>query len=326
MLEGEEGKMFKIAYVLIAVLILIPNASWATALGLASDYNEFIFGDIMQTGTDSQGRVAAGGNVGYTNMSVASNVKTDPAIGDLVVGGNLNFSEGSVGYLEDNTDPLYQKGSIYVGGAANLFNVGYGSLTGGSPIDFQAVQSYLTQSSAAWGALNPNGTVTKNLLGNGSFEIILTGYDPHLNIFNLSGADVINANAGSFRVNTPPGATVLVNIDGSVSAMQNFGFFFPLPEEEYDWDPYILYNFYQATSLNFGQIEIHGSVLAPLAEVQFSDGHIEGQLIAMSLTGTGEAHDELFIGQIPEPASLLLVCAGLIGLALGRRRISIRPH
>jgi len=221
---------------------------------------------------------------------------------------------------------LYQKGSIYVGGMANLYNVGYGSLTVGNPINFQAARSYLTQSSAAWGALNPNGTVTKNLLGNGSFEIILTGYDPHLNIFELSGEDVMKANAGSFSINTPPGATVLVNIDGSVSAMQNFGFFFPLPEEEYDWDPYILYNFYQASSLTFEAIEIHGSVLAPFADVQFSNGHIEGQLIAMSLTGDGEAHDEFFIGQIPEATTLLLLGAGFIGIALGRRKMSIRPH
>ncbi len=318
--------MFKIVYVLISVLILIPGASWATALGVASDYNEFIFGNILQTNTDSEGRVAAGGNVGYEHMSVAANVKTDPAIGDLVVGGNLNFSQGSVGYLKNNQDPLYQKGSIYVGGTANLYEVGYGSLTVGNPIDFQAAQSYLTQSSAAWGALHANGTVTINPLQHGSVEIILTGYDPHLNIFNLSGQDVMKANAGSFRINTPPGATVLVNIDGSVSAMQNFGFFFPVPEEEYDWDPFILYNFYQATSLDFGKIEIHGSVLAPFAEVQFSDGHIEGQLIAMSLTGTGEAHDELFIGQIPEAATLLLLGAGFIGIALGRRRMGILLH
>jgi choice-of-anchor A domain-containing protein len=319
--------MSKIIYVLISVLILTPGACWATALGVASDYNEFIFGDIMQTGTDSEGRVAAGGNVGYEHMSVASNVKTNPAIGDLVVGGNLNFIEGSVGYLKNNTDPLYQKGSIYVGGTSYLDRVGYGSLAYGNPIDFQAAQSYLTQSSVAWGALNPNGTVTQNLLGNGSYEIILTGYDPHLNIFNLNGADVMKANAGSFSINTPPGATVLVNIDGSVSAMQNFGFFFPeKPYPEFDWDPYILYNFFQAISLTFGQIEIHGSVLAPSAGVQFSDGHIEGQLIAMSLTGTGEAHDEFFIGQIPEAATLLLLSAGLTGLALGRRKMIIRPR
>jgi choice-of-anchor A domain-containing protein len=318
--------MSKIVYVLISVLIMTPSASWATALGVASDYNEFIFGNIRQWNSDSEGRVAAAGKVRYSHMSIGADVKPDPAIGDLVVGGNLRFSEGSVGYLKDNTDPAYQKGSIYVGGTADLYNVGYGSLEYGNPIDFQAAQSYLTQSSVAWGALNPNGTVTKNLLGNGSFEIILTGDDPQLNIFKLSGADVMKANAGSFSINTPPGATVLVNIDGSVSAMQNFGFYFPLPEEEYDWDPYILYNFYEASSLKLGAIEVHGSVLAPFADVRFFNGHIEGQLIASSLKGTGEAHDEFFIGQIPEATTLLLLFAGLTAVALERRKMSIRPH
>jgi choice-of-anchor A domain-containing protein len=323
--EGQ--KMFKIVCVLISVLILIPGASWATALGVASNYNEFIFGDIMQTGTDSQGRVAAGGNVQYQNMSIASQLKEPFPFGDLVVGGDLFWRNGSVGYFDpaDSGNPAYKKGIVWVGGIADVNEtVTYGALNYGKPINFQAAQSYLTQSSAAWGTLHANGTVTVNPLQHGSVEIILTGYDPHLNIFNLSGADVIMANAGSFRVNIPPGSTVLVNIDGSVSAMQNFGFFFPdEPYLEFDWDPYILYNFYQATTLTFGAIEIHGSVLAPLANVQFSDGHIEGQLIAMSLTGTGEAHNEPFIGQIPETATLLLLGAGVIGLALGRRRIGI---
>jgi choice-of-anchor A domain-containing protein len=325
-MEGDFTKMFKTISIFLVAFLSSAGLALASPLGVASDYNEFIFGNINQSGTDSEGRVAAGGAVNYSSMSVAANVKTTPSIGDLVVGGNLNFSEGSVGYLKDNADPAYQKGSIYVGGIATIApTVGYGSLTYATPIDFNAAQNYLTQSSLSWGGLASNGNVSTQSLGNGALGILLTGYDSNLNVFHLSGADVILANAGNFKIDIPKGATALVNIDGTISAMQNFGFFFP--DDKFDWDPYILYNFYQATSLTFGAIEIHGSVLAPYANVDFSDGHIEGQLIAMSLKGTGEAHDEYFVGQIPVPetATLLLLGGGFIAVAFWRKRGHATP-
>ena len=71
---------------------------------------------------------------------------------------------------------------------------------------------------------------------------------------------------------------------------------------------------------------------ASSADVVFYNGHIEGNLIARSLSGEntggfngGEAHDEYFDGDlpyvpVPEPLTLVLICCGVLFLALLKRR------
>ena len=70
-LHGPSGCSFKHARLLEEDGMRVLTTSLAD--------NEFIFGDVYQSGTDSQGRVAAGGSVDYSNMSVASEIQAkDP--------------------------------------------------------------------------------------------------------------------------------------------------------------------------------------------------------------------------------------------------------
>jgi choice-of-anchor A domain-containing protein len=326
-------KKAQLGFYLLLSVVLLPCTGYATPLGTAGAYNEFIIGSVVQVSTDSQGKVAVGGDATFDNMSVASEVK-DPNPPDLVVGGNLSWVNGSVGYFSDinSGSPEYKQGSIVVGGNAYIglnqggSSVAYGSLATNVsplPIDFAAEEAYLQSMSSFWGDLAPTGTTSVQ-----PGEIFLTGNDPFLNVFTLSASDIVQ-DIG-FHINVPDGATTLVNIAGELAQMQNFGFYFNDLDANYDTeglfpDTLILYNFFEATDLTIAGIEVHGSILAPWADILFDNGHIEGNLIAMSLIGTGEAHDEPFGGKlpprpIPEPATLILLCSGLAGVAAWRRR------
>lgn len=338
---------------LFVLLLLLPTLAAASPLGLAGDYNEFVFGSIDLQYTDSFGGVAAGGDVRLKNVSVASRVSTPLPAGELVVGGDLFFDEGSVGYLDpdDSGSPASAKGTIVVGGSATLGlnegfpNVGFGQLhEGRQSIDFSAAWDHLTRVSSLWGALPSNGTtdVLRDAAGE-VYRIDLRGTDQALNVFDLSklnAAGTTRLDDLGFYLDAPATSTILVNVPGDEAFFQSFGYYFLDPatggyiKGSEDGaglfpDTRILYNFFEAEALTLSMIEIHGSVLAPWADAVFYNGHIEGNLIARSLSGWnsggyhgGEAHDELFDGNlpVPEPATFVLLGCGLMLILLRSRR------
>ncbi len=87
----------------------------------------------------------------------------------------------------------------------------------------------------------------------------------------------------------------------------------------------VLYNFYQATSIQLGGAMV-GSVLAPDAAVTGNGQQFDGSLVAASFSsgtaGGTEFHNLIFAGTTftPEPAPLACVGAGLIVLAFVRKR------
>lgn len=50
---------------------------------------------------------------------------------------------------------------------------------------------------------------------------------------------------------------------------------------------YVLWNFFETEYLSISNVEVVGTVLAPLATITFSSGAIQGAMFASNITGSG---------------------------------------
>ncbi|MBY9086683.1 choice-of-anchor A family protein, partial [Paenibacillus sp. HN-1] len=253
-------------------------------LGTAGSYNAFILGNFTQSFTDTEGRLAAGGDVTLNGYSVgfklSSSEREKPAV--LVAGGNLTFNGGEI------------LGNVAYGGTGQIgseVNV-TGTKSQGTPIDFPAEFRYLTETSQRLAALEANG-VTEYQWG----RLTLTGTDKRMNIFSVSGSDLSQAN--TLVIDAPAESTVIVNVDGASNQLQYFGFSLQGISREH-----VLLNFSQTSELVIRGIAVEGSVLAPGAAVNFDNGQFNGTLIAASLVGGGQLNHHPFTGsdETPEPS------------------------
>ncbi|EDX75798.1 conserved hypothetical protein [Coleofasciculus chthonoplastes PCC 7420] len=271
----------------IAATMVLGISAQANAidLGIASDYNIFVLGDVNQSNTDSEGKVAIGGNVTFSDFYAGMNLPQDGNNGDvLIVGKNLVFQNGQV------------RGNAVYGETGSLTNVTLehgGTLRQDNPIDFAAASQELQALSQFLGGLEATGQTEMAYGG-----ITLTGSDEDQNVFHLNASDL--SNASSFNFNVDSGSTTIVNISGDAASLQNFGFNF---NGGIDQRQNVIYNFYEARDLSASGIGIEGSILAPFAAFNFDNGQINGNLIAASLTGVGQSNNYLFNGNLPDPIS-----------------------
>jgi choice-of-anchor A domain-containing protein len=248
-----------------------PDPCVTHTLGEAGEWNVFVFEDYVG-GVDVQGAAAAGGLLDMENFSVGASVA-----GTVLVADELSLIRGTVwgNALYDSTASIHS--SVTITG---------GSLINGSPVDWAAEQTALEDLSLALAMLAPTGTTTVRSWGG----IVLTGTEADLNVFTLSGAD-LNA-AVQFDIAAPAGSTVVVNIDGATDGMSNFATTLTGTDQHH-----VLYNFYQATTVTMSSVAVRGSLLAPYADVDFSNGDFNGSIIANSLSGSAEGHWYEFRGE-----------------------------
>lgn len=284
----------------LSLIVAAASVAQAGSLGVAGNYNEFIFNDSFRTNTSTQGQVAVGGDAKFNNFTIGAAVTKSNIYGtdSLIVGGKLSGSQAVVSGYGDAEYGLSSIKHLYFKGG------GTGSVGQDSDL-FTSAEAYLKQESTFLAGLVANGTTTVAYGG-----ITLSGKDSELDVFNLSG-DVLSK-ANSLTINAPSAATVLVNIDGDATSMKNFGFHL---EGGIDASN-ILYNFSNASSLALSGVGVEGSVLAPFAKVSFHNGKLNGNLIAYSLTGSGTTLNHRFAGNlptsgsIPEPSSVAMVLIG----------------
>ncbi|WP_188542328.1 choice-of-anchor A family protein, partial [Paenibacillus segetis] len=279
----------QIVWVSMLILLLIvgslqgfrgtARASGSTYLGVAGDFNFFIFKDLNMSNSDVEGRVAVGGNASFANYSI--NSEKVPGEQALIVKKDLVFSNGQI----NSGDAVYG-GSLTVSG----LGIPDGELRQGNidnVMDFENARLDLIKSSSELANLLPNGIVNSSE----PQPLKLKGEDPVLNVFS------IDQNIGELWLDVPEGSTTIINVSGTNRVMGTAGYFNIDPQR-------VLFNFYEATLVQILDGGVKGSVLAPKAHIQTTYGQIDGTLVADSIIGSIEGHHVPFIDPplVPTPS------------------------
>ena len=311
----------KVYIALTGLLLTCTGTAAATglSLGAATGYNAFVFSDFTEYYTDSEGRLAVGGNfapTGGAGFTIAS-LHTGDAAGvyDLVVGGNFTNTYASMAggdvFVGGNmtwTGPTLPH-NAYVNG--NFSNPAYGGSTGGTiyyagsyasntvlahsqvatptvaPLDFLSAKTSLQSLSVSLASQVATAAVQNN--GYGTYT--LTGTSFTTNVFNMTDTAY---NGKTINISAPAGSTVIVNVAGTSDSFSGGSINISGVDSHS-----VIFNFNSATTLGIGSIAFNGTILAPNANVTGTYGQLNGQLIANSLAGTTELHDVLFTGTLP---------------------------
>ena len=247
-------------------------------------FNGLIYADMNQKTSDSEGRLAVGGNATFEDYLIGSKLTPDPQRVDLLVGKNLVFTRGEV-----------RSGATVYGGTATVEDVVFFGGTYQLPDFFSFDRAAQWGRTLSWSTAGYPANGTVEISGAGpKFLLSLTGTQRHVNVFQLQAADI--ANAFEIKITAPVGSTVIVNILGSSVSMSTQAFTAVGVTAKN-----ILLNMVNATTLNIEAIGVLGSILAPYADVTFNNAAIDGYVVVRSMSGTGEFHWVPFEGCIPWP-------------------------
>jgi choice-of-anchor A domain-containing protein len=342
-------------------LLIAPTAfatPYDTLQSIAGTYNMFLLGNLGSAvspyNADMQGAVAVGGNAYLSNVGVDTTGASPGLVvggnlsqtggtdyGNVFVGGNANLAggatiPGSISMTGANATLTANGGSspaaIYVTASASVNDPAYWAKptvgTPTSPLDFFGSSTDIKNASTS---LAGAGTSTVTSSG-GAITITLT--KSGLNVINLSipsgttisGITIVNANGV-----VPTG--LVINVSGDNIAFNGGSFNLGSLSTSQ-----VLFNFPTATAISLNSVGFQGDILAPLAQVSFNNGQIQGDLIAGSFMGSGQINlgsgPALLLPTyttggsggttptVPEPGSLVLVGTGLLAIAFYRRRAS----
>lgn len=322
--------MFKSAPLIKATLVSLvmlgtmssAQASSAYNLGVAGNFSAFVFGDMTVTGsTDTDHSVAAQGNFTASTWTAAQKGATYSTGGKewaLVVGGNVNWSNGSV---IDKTESTYVGGTLTVSGPYNP-TLGPVQQGGTSPVDFAAAKAQLLAESNRLLGISATGTTLYGTAKSGGWNggIYLQGSNKAIEYLTLDSSKITTGNIFqqlSLDSGFAAGSTIVINIIGSATdiALGNLNSLLGFTGHE------TLFNFASNISkITLGSLTGDTSILALNAVLTDNGGNIDGTVIAKSFTGSAQLNgghassSSNSTTTVPEPGSLALVALGLLGI------------
>lgn len=293
---------------LFAFAILASVSSLASATtGTIGKYNLILLGDYNFQGGDVQGQTFIGGDLNSSNpVEFGSRLaNTDTAIDAVTIVGDVNASRVRV--LRDN--------NLVYGGSLNSTPVELndgddGQLIHNPALSVTDVMAELYADTAYFAGLTSTGAYSSNSFTYSGSEKVA--------VFDVSASDVFAQNS-NLSLNWGSAETVIINVSGTHvniggGVNLNNGFNGDMSFSNIVW------NFFEATSINFNSLASKGSVLAPYA-VTSGGASFDGAFAAVSYTGAREFHNYTFnydtpttSTQVPEPPLFGLMLAASLAL------------
>lgn len=333
------------------------------------DYNLIVLKNLSSS-SEVEGRTFVGGNLsggssnyftkpngltGGTALTVGGNVtggsKNINNGGALKVGGNLDsganmngagqvYVDGDAKKVNANNTSVYVDGNVESVNAKDIYHGGTAKNSNGTKhagdhtaaglqtsiaATSQAYATELLATSGYFADLDPTHFLTYS--ANGQQAIFDAGAGTGVAVFAIGDLNAALKNRSQLIFNMPVGYdAVVVNVAGlSVSLPSSINFNGPS-----GLGTKVIWNFFEATTVNLGSKSWYGSVLAPNADLRINN-FIEGSVVARNMTQNGEVHMKTFSGSlsvdemraaVPEPATwaLMILGFGAVGVMLRRRR------
>lgn len=276
------------------------------------------------------GAVKVGGNLDSgANMNGGGKVEVDGN------GKKINGNGGNV-YIDGNAQNI-NAGHVYVGGSTSGYINGVKHLNdhtvAGMQQTLQAEASLIEigvrDLSTYFAAMAPTSAYSYS--PDGQAIRFNAGTGSGVAVFSITNLTQALQNRSRLEWTFPTSFdTVIVNVAGTNISLPG-GINFNGPA---NLGQKVIWNFYEATTLNFGSKAWYGSVLAPQADATIGN-FIEGTTVFKSLKQNGEIHMNNYAGgleailaptdltiSVPEPATwaMLIMGFGAVGTLIRRRR------
>ncbi|RAK64394.1 hypothetical protein DJ019_14620 [Phenylobacterium kunshanense] len=335
------------------------------------DYNLIVLKDLKST-SEVQGRTFVGGNLsggssnyftkpggqsgtaltvggdvtgGAKNVGNGGNLKVG---GDLTSGANMNgggqvMVGGDAKGVNANGASVYAGGDVKNTNAQHIYHGGSVSNSNGAKhggddttdglqdlIDDQtgAFATDLLATSAYLSGLTPTDVLTYS--ANGQQAIFDPGAGAGVAVFSLANLEQALKTRSQLVFNAPTTYdAVIVNVAGTtVKLPSSINFNGPT-----GLGTRVIWNFWEATSVDLGSKSWYGSILAPNAYLK-TNNFVEGTVVARDMYQNGAVRMGAFAGSlsidemrtaVPEPATWAMMILGFggIGAVLRRRRLPL---
>ena len=312
----------------------------------------FVGGDLSGS---SSNYLTGAGQSGGTALTVVGDItggaKNISNGGSVVVGGNLdsgaNLNGGGSAYVEGDVKKVNAgSGSVYAGGDVEQTNAAHiyhgGAVKNSNGVKHAGDQSqdglqesleaiaadyaaHLSATSAFFAGLDATHVVATPDNQNVIFD---AGEGSGVAVFSISDIESLLTGRSNLKFSEPTFYDlVIVNVAGSDVTLPgsiNFNVATGLGAK-------VIWNFYEATTVNFGSKNWYGSVLAPNADLKFNN-FIEGSVVARNVLQNGDIRlgfsggdvsvSAFATNAVPEPTTwvMMILGFGAIGHVLRRRR------